>query len=252
MLSKVLWLLERVDGATQLVNRTKEFFSLSANIIHVSRDRILKSSKKSSKRSCDGSRLEWRSGRDLLSHNLLKSHLFPQVDRKLHCFCLWWMWLKFEQKHYYKFCPILLNRTHCHDIMVKYCMCCKYTPLFKLPDWMYLNTGVNKNAIKQAIQNCLSFVDKDRVSKLCNVERNRTEYSCIWCQDDVWNFGFSDCRTGFDMSDESMEGLRGSEPESEDFLDLQLARVNNSHRQAIHRFWRLKFRYKCTGRRLKS
>ena len=38
------------------------------------------------------------------------------------------------------------------------------------------------------------------------------------------------------MSDESMEGLRGSEPESEDFLDLQLARVNNSHRQAIHLF----------------
>jgi len=38
------------------------------------------------------------------------------------------------------------------------------------------------------------------------------------------------------MSDESMEGLRGSEPESEDVLDLQLARVNNSHRQAIHRF----------------
>ena len=162
------------------------------------------------------------------------------------------MWLKFEQKHYYKFCPILLNRTHCHDIMVKYCMCRKYPPLFKLLDWMYLNTGVNKNAIKQAIQNCLSFGDKDRVSKLCNVEQNKTGYSCIWCHDDEWNFGFSDCRTGFDMSDESMEGLRGSEPESEDVLDLQLARVNNSHRQAIHRFWRLKFRYKCTGRRLKS
>ena len=77
MLSKVLWLLRRVDGATQLDNRAKEFFSLSANIIHVSRDRILKSSKKSSKRSCDGSRLEWRSGRDLLSHNLLKSHPIP-------------------------------------------------------------------------------------------------------------------------------------------------------------------------------
>jgi len=35
MLSKVLWLLKRVDGATQLVNRAKEFFGLSANIIHV-------------------------------------------------------------------------------------------------------------------------------------------------------------------------------------------------------------------------
>ena len=44
---------------------------------------------------------------------------------------------------------------------------------------MYLNTGVNKNAIKQAIQNCLSFVDKDRVSKLCNVQRNKTGYSRI-------------------------------------------------------------------------
>ena len=138
------------------------------------------------------------------------------------------------------------------DIIIKDCMCRKYPPLFKLLDWMYLNTEVNKNAIKQAIQNCLSFGDKDRVSKLCNVEQNKTGYSCIWCHDDKWNFGFSDCRTGFDMSDESMEGLRGSEPESEDFLDLQLARVNNSHRQAIHRFWRLKFRYKCTGRRLKS
>ena len=138
------------------------------------------------------------------------------------------------------------------DIIIKDCMCRKYPPLFKLLDWMYLNTGVNKKATKQAIQNCLSFVDKDRVSKLCNVEWNKTGYNCIWCHDDEWSFGFSDCRTGFDMSDESMEGLRGSEPESEDFLDLQLARVNNSHRQAIHRSWRLKFRYKCTGRRLKS
>ena len=86
MLLKVLWLLKRVDGATQLVNRAKEFFSLSANIIHVSRDRILKSSKKSSKRSCDGSRLEWRSGRDLWSLNLLKSHPIPSGWQKTALF----------------------------------------------------------------------------------------------------------------------------------------------------------------------